>query len=64
MGLGLAQVGMETIEIQNQLAASGKGEAGALTLPDLCNFPLFKPLKPLYPQAPGSGQGPWPGLCL
>ena len=34
-GSGLAQVGMEMIEIQNQLVASGKEWDGGLTQPDL-----------------------------
>lgn len=53
-GSRLAQVGMETIEIQNQLAASGKGGDGAPTLPGLCNFLMFRPLKP---QEVGRGLG-------
>ena len=44
-GSGLAQVGMEMIEIQNKLAASGKGAEGGLIWMGRHIF-LFRPLNP------------------
>lgn len=49
-GSGLAQVGMEMIEIQNKLAASGKGVVGGLIRTGCHIFFLFVP-HPLSPSA-------------
>ena len=49
-GSGLAQVGMEMIEIQNKLAASGKGVEGGLIRTGCHIFFLFVP-HPLSPSA-------------
>ena len=43
-GSGLAQVGMEMIEIQNKLAASGKGAEGGLIRTGHHIFFLLRPL--------------------
>lgn len=54
-GTGLAQVGMEMIEIR--LVASGKRGDGGLTLLGLCNFLLFRPLGPFIPKTQEVGRG-------
>ena len=56
-GSGLAQVGMEMIEIQNQLVASEEGRDGGLIQSGRHIFFLFRPLSPfiLKPQVVGSG---------
>ena len=55
-GSGLAQVGMEMIEIQNQLAASGKERDCSLICPGPQNSVLFRPLSPFILKPKG-----WPG---